>query len=99
MSTTADILTRTNDDISNSLMEIDDEQINVFHQGFEKSFDKMQILIVAFLFFRNPVLNKSFDVLPEQVRLNKSNSVLDTTVELPNTNDVLEEKPSRKLFD
>lgn len=88
MSTTADILyqssTRINEEISNSLMDVDDEpivnhsnheQIDVFHQG-------------------NPVLNKSFDVLPEQT---KTNNVLDTTVELPNTNDVLDEKPSQEL--
>ena len=56
--------------------------------------------------FRNPVLNKSFDVLPQmkddnatsddQVR--KDNNVLDTTVELPNTNEGLDEKPTRSYF-
>ncbi|CAF0792851.1 unnamed protein product [Adineta ricciae] len=52
----------------------------------------------------NPVLNKSFDVLP-QVKdektsadeQTKSNNMLDTTVELPNNTEVLDEKPTHDL--
>jgi len=52
----------------------------------------------------NPMLNKSFDVLPQIKDDNipsydhtKNNNVLDTTVELPNNNEALDEKPSHDL--
>ncbi|CAF2979787.1 unnamed protein product [Rotaria sp. Silwood2] len=57
----------------------------------------------------NPMLNKSFDVLP-QIKDDhstsgdlivdehtKNNNVLDTTVELPNNKEALDEKPSHEL--
>ncbi|CAF3396946.1 unnamed protein product [Rotaria socialis] len=57
----------------------------------------------------NPMLNKSFDVLPQVKDDNipsvdlileenmKNNNLLDTTVELPNNIEVLDEKPSYEL--
>ncbi|CAF1153962.1 unnamed protein product [Rotaria sordida] len=57
----------------------------------------------------NPLLNKSFDVLPQIKDDNilsndpivdehtKNNNVLDTTVELPNNKEALDEKPSHEL--
>ncbi|CAF1335263.1 unnamed protein product [Adineta steineri] len=52
----------------------------------------------------NPILNKSFDVIPQIIDDNtslddhgKNNNVLDTTVELPNNNESLDEKPSHDL--